>query len=90
MEQEKGSDKSMSGELKPCPFCGTIPVIEKRLLCDGTKVNPPCYEYDIHCINHNCGCSIYLERNYTINRSDEEAKANAIKAWNTRADDKNS
>ena len=77
----------MNEKLKPCPFCGAMPVIEKRLLCNGTTVNQACYEYDIHCINHSCGCSVYLERNYTINRSDKEAKANAMKAWNRRANE---
>lgn len=73
--------------LKPCPFCGELPYLEKKPLWrtynDGTTHGyHGCFEYDIRC--HKCGCNIPLRGNDTIYRSDEEAKQNAINAWNTR------
>lgn len=76
----------MTEQLKPCPFCGTNVRIEKKPLWHGSHGYRDCYEYDIHC--HNCGCRVRIEQNNTIYRSDEEAKANAVKAWNRRAYDK--
>ena len=74
-------------ELKPCPFCGEFVYIEKLPLWTEygqiTHGYKGCYEYDIHC--HKCGCRINLGRNDTIYNSDEEAKQNAINAWNRRA-----
>ena len=75
----------MTEQLKPCPFCGANVYIEKKMRTCGAYgyyINRR-DEYDIHC--HNCGCRVRLEGNNTIDRSDEEAKANAIKAWNRRA-----
>ena len=69
-------------ELKPCPFCGELVYIEKRPLWNGTHGYVGCYEYDIHC--EKCGCRVYLGMNDTIYCSDEEAKTNAINAWNRR------
>ncbi len=73
--------------LKPCPFCGEIPYIEKKPLWrthgDGTtRGYYGSFEYDIRC--HKCGCNIPLPRNDTIYNNDAEAKQNAINAWNTR------
>ena len=75
--------------LKPCPFCGEIPYIDRKRMWnthyDGTTHGyVGSYEYDIHC--HKCGCIIPLGENHTIYISDEEAKQNAINAWNKRAD----
>ena len=77
----------MANELKPCPFCGETPYIEKIPLwkthSDGTThgyYNN--FEYDIHC--HECGCRIPLIANDTIYRDDKKAKQNAIDAWNRR------
>lgn len=39
----------MNKELKPCPFCGTVPYIEKIPLWHGSHGYHGCYEYDIHC-----------------------------------------
>ena len=44
------------------------------------------HKYDIHC--EKCGCQVNLEGNDTIYRSDEEAKQNAIDAWNRRKENK--
>ena len=76
-------------ELKPCPFCGELPHIEKRPLWqtyrDGhTRGYYGCYEYDIHC--EKCGCRVNLGGNDTVYRSHDEAKENAIEAWNRRAE----
>ena len=75
-------------ELKPCPFCGEIPCIEKKPLWK-TYYNGithgyfGCFEYDICC--NKCGCNVTLGGNDTIYRTDEEAKKNATEAWNRRA-----
>ena len=79
----------MPNELKPCPFCGEIPYIERKPLwhtcSDGTTTGyRGCFEYDIYC--HECGCKIPLKGNDTIYHTDKEAKQNAIEAWNRRAD----
>ena len=77
--------------IKPCPFCGSDVYLEKlplwRTYTDGTT-DGYChsYEYDIHC--EKCGCRINLKGNDTIYRSDEEAKQNAINAWNRRKEKK--
>lgn len=70
-------------ELKPCPFCGTVPYIEKIPLWHGSHGYHGCYEYDIHC--KNCGCRVILSKNQTIYIKDKEAINNAITTWNRRA-----
>lgn len=74
-------------ELKPCPFCGTVPYIERLPLWETygghTHGYYGCYKYDIQC--HKCGCAIPLPQNDTIYRKDEEARQNAIDTWNKRA-----
>lgn len=75
--------------LKPCPFCGEIPYIERKPMwttySNGTTHGyVDSYEYDIYC--HSCGCTIPLGDNCTLYISDEEAKQNAINAWNKRVD----
>jgi Lar family restriction alleviation protein len=73
-------------ELKPCPFCGEIPYLERKPLWQThgniTHGYFGCFEYDIRC--HVCGCNIPLKDNTTIYLKDEEAKKNAIEQWNTR------
>ena len=72
----------MSLLLKSCPFCGSEVYLEKEELRD----YPGCYEYDIHCPNPKCDCSINLRENYTIYVSDKVAMNNAIEAWNRRVE----
>ena len=79
-------------KIKPCPFCGEIPYLEKKPLWrkygDGTTHGYyGCYEYEIRCHNIECGCSVKLGRNDTVYNDDEVAKQNAINAWNRRAGD---
>lgn len=76
----------MTEQLKPCPFCGANVRIKKKLLLRGSLGSPNHYRYKIYC--HKCGCRIRLEGNDTFGQTNEEAKANAIKAWNRRAYDK--
>ena len=75
--------------LKPCPFCGEVPYLERSPLWttykDGTTHGYyGDFEYVIRCRNPECGCSVYLGRNDTVYNTDEDAKNNAIKAWNKR------
>lgn len=70
--------------LKTCPFCGKEVELKKEPLWNGSHGYFGCYEYVIKCDNPKCQCSINLWQNDTIYRSDEEAKRNAIKAWNRR------
>ena len=78
--------------LKPCPFCGNWVSLEKKPLWRTTSDGSThgyynSFEYVIQCDNPDCGCKVNLIANDTIYRSDEEAKQNAIKAWNRRASD---
>ena len=62
-------------ELKPCPFCGDKPHIDREeIFCDcGAKMPIPLYVYGIgNCV----GFPKYAE-----------AKAEMIEAWNRRAED---
>lgn len=71
--------------LKPCPFCRTHTYLEKLPLWNGSHGYCGCYEYDIRCHNPKCGCRVNLGGNDTVYNTDEEARINAIKAWNRRA-----
>lgn len=72
-------------ELKPCPFCGSIPLLEKKpLWSEHGHGYYSCYEFDIHCPKVDCGCRILLLNNNTIYFSEEEAMKNAVDAWNER------
>ena len=70
--------------LKTCPFCGKEVELKKEPLWNGSHGYVGCYEYVIQCNDPKCRCSINLGQNDTIYRSDEEAKRNAIRAWNRR------
>lgn len=75
--------------IKPCPFCGEVPYLERRPLwqtySDGTTHGYfGCYCYEIACRNNDCGCSVKLGRNDTVYTDDEAARRNAIAAWNRR------
>lgn len=78
-------------ELKPCPFCGEEVYVEKVPMWathNGiTHGYAGCYEFDIHCRNEKCLCTVNLGRNDTIYCDEAEAKLNAIRAWNRRASD---
>ena len=75
--------------LKPCPFCGDVPILERTPLWSqgpygSTHEYYGCYEYDVRCHNPSCRCSVLLPKSDTIYNTDEEAKQNAIDAWNRR------
>lgn len=75
----------IASELKPCPFCGSIPLLEKKpLWSEHGHGYYGCYEFDIHCPNIICGCRVNLFNNDSIYRSEEEAIKNAIDTWNER------
>lgn len=74
--------------LKPCPFCGEVPYLEKVPLWQtyggSTHGYYGCYEYVVQCRNPECRCTVRLGSNDTIYSSDEEAKQSAIDSWNKR------
>ena len=72
----------MYEELKPCPFCGSGVLLEKKPLWFGSRGYFGCYEFEISC--KKCGCRRRLDRNDTIYRSEKEAIKNVIEAWNQR------
>lgn len=72
-----------SFKLKPCPFCNTQVLINKKPLWHGNHGYIGCFEYDIQC--EKCGCNIKLPNNNTIYTSDSKAIENAVNAWNRRA-----
>lgn len=59
----------MMEELKPCPFCGTIPKVIEDISF---------HDYFVSCYNKKCP----LDAVYT---DDYKSKKQAIKAWNTRS-----
>ena len=75
--------------IKPCPFCGEIPYLEKKPLWreygGSTHGYFGCFEYVIKCRNPECRCTVHLGKNNTIYNSDDEARENAIKYWNWRS-----
>lgn len=74
--------------IKPCPFCGEVPYLERSPLWStyngSTHGYYGCYEYVIKCHNPKCGCSVKLGDNTTIYHEDDVARFNAIDAWNRR------
>ena len=74
--------------IKPCPICGEIPYLERKPMWSThghtTHGYYGCYEYDIRCHNPECCCTVKLGNNTTIYTTDEEARKNAIEAWNRR------
>lgn len=64
-------------ELKPCPFCGEVPHLDRdEIFCDcGAKMPMPLYVWGI--AEHD---------GFPTNT---EAKALMIEAWNRRVDDAN-
>ena len=73
--------KTEMGNIKPCPFCGEQPVLQKVPITGYFG----CFQYIIECENPECGCQVKLLKNDTVYHSDKEAKMNAITALNRRA-----
>lgn len=65
----------MSEELKPCPFCGTVPKMGTSELMNGRP------RYFVECEGNGC-----VMRAYTAN--DYETPLEAVEAWNRRACDR--
>ena len=63
--------------LKPCPFCGDVPHMDKHeIFCDcGAKIEFPLYQW---------GCSDKICEGFPTY---EQAKEMAVEAWNRRAGD---
>ena len=85
MQLQKKRGGQMS-DLKPCPFCGNEVEVEKIPLWYGNGHGyKDCYEFKIRC--KKCGCRVDQPKNDSVYRSEEEAKKNAIEAWNRRVKD---
>ena len=71
-------DIPRKGKLKPCPFCGSMPVVTSRELSPILRCFPegyyPARYYAISCSNKDCG----------VGFSGFWSEAEAIKAWNRR------
>lgn len=82
-----GLESSISTDgLLPCPFCGIPVFLEKKpMWSTGGRGYFGCYSFVVKCRNLECQCTISLPGNDTVYNSEEEARANAIKAWNKRA-----
>ena len=61
----------MSEILKPCPFCGQRKLKITNFFGVGS--------YEVRCVNENCEVNVYT--------FPKKKKAEAIKIWNTRAED---
>ena len=62
-------------ELLPCPFCGGEAVLDK--VDEGADYRP-WFWYTVHCSNRDCVCASLCQ--------EYETEAEAIAAWNTRAE----
>ena len=75
-------------KLKPCPFCGEVPYLERVPMWSqhngSTHGYYGCYEYIVECHNPECRCRVYLGKNDTIYHDDATAGASAVNAWNRR------
>ena len=65
----------MTEQLKPCPFCGSQPIVETPDLS-----NEGGGWTRIFCVNMRCSTTVDL-----INSDERDHLAKAINAWNTRA-----
>lgn len=83
--KEKEERQRMMENLKPCPFCGEQPVLQKVPI----RGYSGCFHYIVECENPECRCNIKLSKNDTIYNSDKDARQNAINAWNRRVDKSN-
>lgn len=85
-----GMTKSISTNgLLPCPFCGNPVFLQKKPMWrEGGRGYVGSYTFDVRCRNPDCGCSVNLTGNDTVYRTEEEARENAIKAWNRRTEER--
>lgn len=76
-------------ELKPCPFCGKLPVVERSGSVEG-KIGVD-FRFRIRCVN--CGsepCGARGKVSVTLNQKgeiviEEDEREKAAGAWNHRA-----
>ena len=77
-------DENKLPEMKPCPFCGKEPVLQKDKryprMTNGSAL--PIDAYEVVC--NTFSCPIYHADNTYFTKAET-----AIKAWNTRKDNKN-
>lgn len=71
-------------ELKPCPFCGSVPTIDYGYHYDYDGGNSYyVYSADVECL---CGCTLHVHnRGPKEYVTDEHMLDFAIEAWNRRA-----
>ena len=66
-------------ELKPCPFCGTIPKLQEDIRYPRPR-RLAVRAYEVVCQNWDCIIG-YVDERYRLSKED------AIEAWNRRAED---
>lgn len=74
----------MTGELKPCPFCGEKELLEVETIDHGEEKRPLGFRWTakVSCLNCSACCGTH-----GFQRNEEAGKRMAIRAWNRRADD---
>ena len=73
--------------LKPCPWCGYPGSYIKEPAWHGSHGYVGNYFYYIQCSNKECRAVTPHGKEDDIYKSELEAREDAIKAWNRRADD---
>ena len=72
-------------KCKPCPFCGSIPFIDRGKQGSCQLHGEPFQAVLIHCKKHECAARPKIEAGDIYNGGWEKAEAEAIERWNRRA-----
>lgn len=90
-------DKRKRRGLKPCPWCGSVPILKEDPMWtvhtyQGHTVSHGyvgAYEYYYQCSNEECNAIAPYGKFNTIYDTSDTAKLKAREAWQTRADNEN-
>lgn len=75
-------------ELKPCPFCGCLPIIHLGKKTGCQLHGEPMQGIIIRCNFNGCFAKPSIETGNIYNGGHDNAKTEAIKAWNNRSENK--